>query len=162
MSRLSFACSVSCVKSCDNWTGLTWRQAVAAGASAGAPRQLLPVKPASRASDLKSLGTLIALRTTWPESFTNLAGCWAGQLLVEGRLYQAVTGQYVLSLGFEHLAGLAWSVEEVLPGYFQIASQGLRERQGQSRERLQPFCVHSVTAKGSEEEELYAGVPTVA
>ena len=142
-----------------DFAGLAWRHQSTAAASQ--PKPLQPVKPASRASDLKSLGTLLALRTTWPENFINLAGCWAGQLLVEGQLYQeAVTGQYIFSLGFKHLAGLSWTVDEVCPGYFQLASQGWTDRADRCRERLQPFCTYTVAGKDTNEEELYAGVPT--
>ena len=123
------------------------------------------VKAASHVAEMRSVGAMLALRSTFVENFKNASLVWVGNLMSSGLLFQEVTtGKFILSFGFHSSAGLCWEVAPVGPAgeedtYFCLSPSNLSLQD--ARVRLQGFCPTSVWCPSmAVNEEDYAGVPT--
>ena len=120
-------------------------------------------KPASHASEFRSVGAMIGLRT----GLGSASGLWVGKLLCHGCVYyETASSTYMLSFGFHSAGGISWEITPVGPPdsngnreFFSLTPAGVSLED--SCAYLQCFATTKLWSPShGENEEQYAGVPT--
>lgn len=107
-------------------------------------------RPAGQQGEFRSVSAFLAMKLSRQSSFRDVGSMWKGLVFLPGHIYlEKSSGQFLLCLGFHFLTGLAWRLEEVLPGVFAPA-------------KAQDLVVMTATVlgkPGKPEDEALAGVP---
>lgn len=116
-------------------------------------------KPASQEADLRSITCLLALRALRGVQFSGIGACWLGCLMqMTGLFEDLLSGDFFVSLGFQHAAVLAWKVEQVEKDLFVLCSH-VPSSLAESREQLQFHRLRVLPEIDQTAQEEYQGIP---